>query len=271
MYFCLNGVTIGGGGPLEQFVQLAADSGFPGCDVDVGYGVQHGAAALSDLFARHKLKMGGWGPGDWRGDMAKHAAALEQLTKQAAVARQVGADSCSTWLLPTGDVPFMENWKFHVDRLAPFARVLADAGLRLGLEFVAPYHIRRAKAHEFVFTAGQMLELAAAVGPNVGLLVDSFHVYTSGDPFSRLATIPKDKIVLVHINDAPPGAIHEQKDGNRLLPGKGVMDLKAFLAALKQAGYDGPVSLEVFSDELKKMPKAESSRLAWESLKPLVP
>jgi len=41
-----------------------------------------------------------------------------------------------------------------------------------------------------------------------------------------------------------------------------VIDSKTFLTTLRASGYDGPVSVEVFSDELKKMPPAESARKA---------
>ena len=154
----------------------------------------------------------------------------------------------------------MENWKFHIERLRPVAQVLADSGLRFGLEFVAPYHIRRLKKHEFIFTAGQMLELANDVGPNVGLLVGQF---------PPLFLRRRD-------GQHPPDSQRENRAGpsercpkcatsavagrRRLLPGEGVIDSKTFLTTLRAIGYDGPVSVEVFSDELKKMPPAESAQ-----------
>jgi sugar phosphate isomerase/epimerase len=252
MYICLNGTTAGGGLPTEQFVALAAETGFPGADVNLGYAVQKGGAgALRDLFARHKLRFGGWGiPFDWR-DPAKHADGMTTFDRHAAIASELRIDSCCTWLIPSSDRPFIENWNWHVKQLVPVAQVLAEHGLRLGLEFIGPYHLRRHGRHEFIFTAGQMLELADAIGTNVGLLVDSYHCHTSGEPWEHLAEIPGDRIVLAHLNDAPDLPLHQLKDGERLLPGEGVLDLKAFVAALKAAGYDGPISVEVFSPDLK--------------------
>jgi len=265
MHICLNRGTAGRDLPYEQFVKLAADAGFPGVDVDMGWAQQHGGAgALRDLLASHNQKPGGWGPAvQWRDDIAKLDEGLTAFDAQAKIARELGIDSCATYILPSSDLPLAENWSFHVQRLRRIAEVLAHHGLRFGLEFVAPHHLRRKWKHEFIFTPGQMLELAAEVGENVGLLVDCFHVHTAGEPQQRVAEIPAGKIVLAHLNDAPKLPVHEVEDGNRLLPGEGAIDTAAFVAALKRAGYDGPVSLEVFSADLRAMPPLDAAKRAW--------
>ncbi len=123
--------------------------------------------------------------------------------------------------MPSSDLPFIENWNFHVERIKPIARVLADHELRYGLEFVSPYHLRRKFKHEFIFTPGLMLELADAIGQNVGLLVDCFHCHAGGMSWEHLSQIPADKIVLGHLNDCPRVPIDQIQDGQRLLPGDG--------------------------------------------------
>jgi sugar phosphate isomerase/epimerase len=263
MYVCLNCGTAGGNLPAEQFVKLAADAGFVGADVDLGYAVEKGASALRDLYMKHGLKFGGWGPADWRGDAAKSRESLQALPKVARAAKELGIDSCCTWIMPSSDLPFIDNWNFHVDRIKPVARTLADNGLRFGLEFVAPYHLRRKFKHEFIFTPGLMLELADAIGPNVGLLVDCFHCHASATSWDHLGQIPAEKIVLCHLNDCPKVPLDQIQDGQRLLPGEGAIDLKAFFAALKTVGYDGPVSLEVFNADLRAMPPEQAAKKAW--------
>ena len=266
LYLCLNRGTCGGTLPLEQFVKLAADAGFAGADVDLGYAEQHGgAAALADLYAKHGIRAGAWGLGNWRGSPADAEGDLAALDKHAAVAAELGIDACATWLMPSSDKPLMENWAFHVDRLGPCAKVLAGHGLRLGLEFVAPYHLRRQGTHEFIFTPGQMLELAAAIGPNVGLLVDCFHVHCAGSPMGEIGAMPAEKIVVAHLNDAPALPIPEIKDGERLLPGEGGIDLSGFITNLRAAGYKGPLSLEVFNADLRALPPAEAAHKAFEA------
>jgi sugar phosphate isomerase/epimerase len=261
---CLNRGTAGDGLALPEFVSLAANAGFGGADIDLAWGVTHGANTLADLYAKHKMTFGGWGPRfDWRGDNSNLNDDLATLSAQAKIAAKLGIDSCCTWLLPASDLPLHQNWHFHITRLGPIAKVLGEHGLRFGLEFVAPYHLRRKWKHEFIFTPLAVLELAADIGANMGLLVDSFHLHAAGEPMSVIKQIPAEKIVLVHVNDAPGGALETVEDGRRVLPGEGVIDLKGFFSELNAAGYRGPVSLEVFSDQLKALPAEKAAGVAW--------
>jgi sugar phosphate isomerase/epimerase len=271
MYICLNRGTSGGGLNQVEFAQLAARAGFQGCDVDLSYAQQHGAAALADLFVSLNLRFGGWGPPqDHRTDPCRRREAAAILQGHAAVAKQLNIDACATWIMPSSDLLFIENWKRHVDGLRPVAQILADHGLRFGLEFVSPYHLRRQYPHEFIFTPGLMLELAAEIGPNVGLLVDSFHCHCSQTPWRQVAQFPAEKIVLSHINDAPRLPAEDLQDGQRLLPGEGAIDLPAYLKALKAAGYTGPVSLEAFGC-VKELPAQQAARKAWDACQKLLP
>ncbi|MFN4244031.1 MAG: sugar phosphate isomerase/epimerase family protein [Tepidisphaerales bacterium] len=258
MKLALNRGTTGGGLPLPEFVRLASESGFPAADFDPGFGSPE---QLRDLFGSFGVDFGGWGVPEWRKDESEWRQNLIKLDGMARTAAAIKADHGATWILPSSDLPFMETWRFHVTRLSEVAKVLAGHGLRLGLEFVAPYHLRVMKPHEFVFTPGLMLELAAEVGSNVGLLVDCFHLHCAGVPMSFLSRVPAGKIVLAHVNDAPRLPLTDIADGNRLLPGEGAIDQAGFRSALQAAGYDGPVSLEVFS-RLKNVPPAEAARTA---------
>jgi sugar phosphate isomerase/epimerase len=272
MYVCLNRATAGGAVPFEQFLDIAASAGFAGADLDPGHALMVGAAAVADQYGQRRLRLGGWGlPFDWRGDEAKQAEGLEMLASVARMAADLKIDSCATWIMPSSDLPFMDNWNFHVSRLRPAAQRLAEHGLRLGLEFIGPYHLRRKHPHEFIFTMGQMLELADAVGPNAGLLVDVFHVHTSGGTLEHLSQVPGQRIVLAHLNDAPDVPVASQQDGHRLLPGEGMLNLNGFMDALRSTGYAGPVALEVFSADLRAMPPAEAALRAWQATRKALP
>jgi sugar phosphate isomerase/epimerase len=262
MYLCLNRGTCGGNLSTEDFVKLSSDAGFDGADADLGAAVQKGQAWLADLHSSTNQKFGGWGLGDWRSDERKHHECLENLAKQAVIASKLKIDSCCTWIMPSADRSLADNFEFHVNRLKACAKVLAENGLRLGLEFVAPYHLRRQGKHEFLFTWGQMLELAHEVGPNAGLLVDCFHLHASAETMGAVSNISLDKIVHVHLNDCTEKRIVDVKDGERVLPGEGVIDTKAFVESLRSRGYEGPVSLEVFNAELRAMPALDAARKA---------
>jgi sugar phosphate isomerase/epimerase len=270
MYICLNRGTTGGQLPQETFARLAGGAGFPGCDVDLAYAQKHGIAALGDLFASLDLRFGGWGPAlDHRTTPADRAEASSAMAVQAAIAEKLKIDSCATWIMPSSDASFMETWKMHVDGLRPVAQILGEHGLRLGLEFVSPYHLRRKHPNEFISTPGLMLELAHEIGPNVGLLIDSFHCHCSQTPWQQIADLPPQKIVLAHLNDAPNLPPEQLQDSERLLPGDGALDLPAYLNALSSAKYDGPLSLEAFGC-VKDLPPTEAARKAWKACRNLI-
>ena len=97
------------------------------------------------------------------------------------------------------------------------------------------------------------MELAEGIGTgNVGLLLDAYHLYTSGGSIDDLDKITAQDVVIVHVNDAPSGiARDDQQDLVRRLPMEtGVIDLPGFIRKLDGMGYDGPVMAEPFSQRL---------------------
>ena len=85
----------------------------------------------------------------------------------------------------------------------------------------------------------------AANRKNVGLVLDSFHLYLSDPQFSKMKELNRDGVFMVHVNDSEPGERSTLRDANRLYPGEGVIDLKRFGADLARMRYDGFLSLEL--------------------------
>jgi sugar phosphate isomerase/epimerase len=269
MFRCLNPGAIGVGLPWAQCLPLARKHGFEG--VDVGIDPTVPAAQVTDALAKHGLKAGGTGlPVSLYGDDKAFEAAIVALNLVSCRAAEVGVTRFATWILPFSDArPFKENFRWHRDRLGRAARVLAEHGCRLGLEFIGPKTARAGHKYPFVRTMEHMLELAEACGPNVGLLLDAWHWYTSLGTVDDIRALGAEQVVYVHINDAPAGIpVDAQKDNVRRLPGEtGVIDIKGFLGALRTIGYDGPVVPEPFMPELGKLPAEEAIRRAGEALK----
>src|SRR5437868_1964499 len=76
----------------------------------------------------------------------------------------------------------------------------------------------------------------------IDLVLDSCHWHASGAP--PLDGYPVDRLALVHLNDAPAKPPREIEDADRLLPGDGVINLKALIQELRSGKYQGPWSLE---------------------------
>ena len=164
--------------------------------------------------------------------------------------------------------PYKDNFAWHVARFRQIAEVLRDEGCRFGIEFIGPRTFRAQYRHEFIYTLDGLMELAHAIGTdNVGLLLDSWHLYTSGGSVADLDRLTADDVVAVHVNDAPAGIpVDEQIDNVRTLPMEtGVIDLPGFMGKLRDMGYDGPVTPEPFSARLNELAATDPVAAAREA------
>ena len=135
-------------------------------------------------------------------------------------------------------------------RLRMCAQIVGAYGVRLGLEFVGPHHLRTAWKNPFIWTLQETLDWIDAIGePNVGLLFDAYHWYTNELGTADIEALRAEQIIHVHINDAPDVPVQEALDNGRVYPGEGVIDLAGFLRALDAIGYKGAVSQEILSAE----------------------
>ena len=261
------GVSVG----FEEGLDLARRHGFEAADSPVAEAADRlDAGTLPELAAQYAsrgLRPGPWGlPLRWQGSEDDWRADLERLPRLARAAHALGTDRCCTWVPSWSDTrAWDENWRFHLARFRPAAQALADYGCRLGLEFIGTPTLRVGKAHTFIHTCAAMLELCAEIGPNVGLLLDAWHWYTSGGAAADLTGLTNADVVHVHVNDAPADvAVDAQLDGRRCLPcDTGVIDLALFMHHVRRLAYDGPVTVEPFNQELRQLaPEAAAERTA---------
>lgn len=107
--------------------------------------------------------------------------------------------------------------------------------------------------------------------PNLGIVVDSFHMFIHGGTASDMDGIPMDRIVAVQLSDytgtTTPDKVVEIARHHRLLPGDGNFPIATILDRLKVGGYEGPIGLEVFSDAYRARNPLDVAREAMESLR----
>jgi sugar phosphate isomerase/epimerase len=257
MFLSLNSVLLQGRVPWPEFARLAAQTGFPGTDVMLHPAMQAGAGATNALLAALKLRPAIIDfPVEFRKDEATFQASLAQLDAAAQFAAAIGCPRMMTYIMPSSDLPEEEQRKIYKQRFTESAQILARHHVRLGLEFLGPLELRRMHKYEFIWRMNDMLAFAKECGPNVGLLLDSWHWHHAGATPEDIVAAGRDRIVHVHFNDSPnlpPEQIH---DNQRLLPGEGVINLTGFLQALQKIGYNDAVSVEVFGRTKDMTPEA---------------
>ncbi|GLZ15832.1 4-hydroxyphenylpyruvate dioxygenase [Actinomadura sp. NBRC 104425] len=109
----------------------------------------------------------------------------------------------------------------------------------------------------------------AADHPNLGLCLDSFHILARDtDPYA-IETIPAEKIFFLQLADAPalPMDVLYWSRHYRCFPGQGDLDVAGLVGHVLRAGYDGPLSLEVFNDIFRQ---AAAMRTAQDAMRSLV-
>lgn len=262
MYVALNGTLVAGRTPWPEFAFLAKKTGFPGVDVNIAKAMEHGAGQTRDLLKQLKLKPAVVAlPVEFRKDQATFDADFARLEPAARFSAAIGCPRMTTWILPSSELPKAEQRKIYLERFRKCAGVLAASGIRLGLENVSPVHLRKRFAHEFIYRTDEMLEFARECGPNVGLLLDSWHWHHAGGTVQDILSAGKQYVVHVQLADAPDLAPEKILDNERLMPGEGVVNLTGFLQALKKIGYQDGLSPEVFGRGLKDIPAEEGARL----------
>lgn len=122
----------------------------------------------------------------------------------------------------------------------------AKRGLRVGYEALAwGRHINDHRdAWEIVRRADH---------PNVGLILDSFHTLSRKIEVNSIRSIPKEKIFIVQLADAPlidMDLLYWSRHF-RNMPGEGDLPVTEFTRAVAATGYDGYLSLEIFNDQFR--------------------
>ena len=200
-------------------------------------------------------------PVEFRKDDATFKASLALLEPAAQFAADIGCPRMITYIMPSSDTPKDELRRTFKERFSRSAEILARHDVRLGLEFLGPLELRTKFKYEFIWKMNEMLAFAKECGPNVGLLLDSWHWHHAGASTEDIVAAGRDSIVHIHFNDSPdlpPDQIH---DNQRLLPGEGVINLTGFLQALQKIGYRDALSVEVFG-RMKDAPVEEAARRA---------
>jgi sugar phosphate isomerase/epimerase len=140
------------------------------------------------------------------------------------------------------------------------AATLGEVGAGLAIEFVPMGPVA---------TIGDALEVVELAGPaHAGVLVDTWHFFVGDSTWDDLEALPLDRLAYVQFDDAlspDPAHLMRATMRHRRLPGDGAFALERFATTLLQREWDGVVSVEVLSDELRSLPVPEFARRAFDA------
>jgi len=258
-----------------ESIELAAKYGFEAVDAATAYLASLTDAQLSELKALMNSKNVVFGaaglPVEFRRDDAAFANGMKEFPRLAAGLQRAGVTRMTTYIMPSHDsLTYSKNMKQHAARLREVARVLADNGARLGLEYVGPKTLWSSRRYPFVHSMAEAFDLIQEIGgANVGILLDSFHWWTAGDTEADILALRSEQVVAVDLNDGTAGLSREEQiDNRRELPGAtGQIDLATFMNALQKIGFDGPARAEPFNKAVNDMENEPACEVTISALK----
>jgi sugar phosphate isomerase/epimerase len=111
----------------------------------------------------------------------------------------------------------------------------------------------------------QDLETALAIvdgadAPNGGLAIDTWHMSKLGIAPDKLRRVPARHLGWVELSDGHYRNMPDPVDetiNHRELPGEGEFPIREYVAAVRDAGYEGPWGVEVLSQKLRALPIEE--------------
>lgn len=108
--------------------------------------------------------------------------------------------------------------------------------------------------------------------PDTTVVMDAFHIYRGGGRDEDILKVPGAQVSIFHIDDAPRTARPRETlaDGDRVYPGDGILNLRTMLEMLASQGFSGPVSLELFNEDLWRQDPGEVARVGAEKVRRLI-
>jgi sugar phosphate isomerase/epimerase len=163
---------------------------------------------------------------------------------------------------PIGDRSDADARRLVVDGLRRVATTAREEGVRFGLEPATPH---QRETVSFVNTVADALALLAEAGlEDVGVMVDTYNLWHE-EP-AAIAAIAY-RVTGLHVADEP----REPGRTDRVLPGEGGTRSAEIVDALRAAGWNGTLDVEIFStpERFWGLPPEEAARRAYAAVAPL--
>jgi sugar phosphate isomerase/epimerase len=239
--------------PLEDLVAGCVKAGVPAVGLwreEVAeYGLERAAALVRENgLTVSSLCRGGFFQQD--GWLDENRRAIEE-------AHALGTD---TLVLVSGGLPDgsrdLDAARLHVtDAIGELVPDAKAAGVRLAIE---PLHPMFCSDRCVVASLGQALQIAAPhPADTVGVVIDTYHLWWDDQVWRLIEVAGREgRIHSFQLADwitpLPEGVLL-----GRGLPGTGCVDLRRFADAVRAAGYEGYVEVEVFHEDVWSRPGAE--------------
>lgn len=269
--YCLNTSTLMGQKlDVVELVEVAAKAGYQALEPwigDLDRHVQQGGnlKVLGQRIRDRGLSVeSAIGFPEWLvEDEARRKKGVEEMKRAMAMVRDLGGKRIAA---PPAGVTQLAG--LNLSRAAERYRALLELGGQMGVvpqvEFWGPSKAL-SRLSEAAFVA---LESGH---PQACILADVYHLYKGGSPLSGLTLLAGSALHVLHFNDYPARPPRESiTDAARVYPGDGIAPLKEIVRGLRQIGYRGVLSLELFNRDYWKQDPLTVARTGLEKMRAVV-
>lgn len=196
-------------------------------------------------------------------DEARRKKGLEEMKRAMAMVRDIGGKRIAA--PPAGATQLAG---LNLSRAAERYRALLELGEQMGVvpqvELWGPSKAL-SRLSEAAFVAME------SGHPQACILADVYHLYKGGSPLSGLTLLSGNALHVLHFNDYPAQPPRESiTDAARIYPGDGIAPLKEIVRDLRQIGYRGVLSLELFNRDYWKQDPLTVARTGLEKMRAVV-
>ena len=257
---------------LATDIKVSAAAGFKGLELEDGkinqYLADHSLTDLRNLFKQHAIEPTSINTLEFIGFRQDYAQLQAECRQLSQIAEAIGCTLLVTIPSPTPraykgqpelNYPWDDLIKEYVGVLQDLSGITERYNVRLAFEFLGFgwCSVRTPRsAYEIVQKTAR---------ENVGMNFDTCHFYGGGGLLSELDDVDATRIFTFHLNDLEDVPKEAITDAVRVMPGWGVIPLGEVCSKLKQIGYNGICSVELFRPEYWDWDPLENAKKSYET------
>jgi sugar phosphate isomerase/epimerase len=256
--YCLNTSTLQGQKlDLVEIVEIAAKAGYQALEPwvrELGQRIRDRGLTVESSI----------GFAEWVvDDETRRKKGLEQARRDMDLVQQVGGKRLAAPPAGATNQPDLD-----LSRAAERYRALLEVGDRLGV-------VAQLEVWGFSRCLGRLGQAALVAmesgHPRACLLADVYHLYKGGSSLNGLRLLSGSAMHVLHINDYPAEPPRASiTDASRVYPGDGIAPLKEIVRDLRDIGYRGVLSLELFNRDYWKQDALTVARTGLDKMRAVV-
>lgn len=257
---------------LATDIKVSAAAGFKGLELDDGkinqYLTDHSLTDLRNLLKQHAIEPMSINTLEFIGFREDYSQLQAECRQLSQIAEAIGCTLLVTIPSPTPrtykgqpelNYPWDDMVNEYVGALQDLGGIAEGYNVRLAFEFLGFgwCSVRTPRgAYEIVQETAR---------ENVGMNFDTCHFYAGGGLLSEMDGVDPARIFTFHLNDLEDVPKEAITDAVRVMPGWGVIPLEDVCSKLKQIGYDGNCSVELFRPEYWDWDPLENAKKSYET------